>query len=38
MVELEEQILRALAFDWAARETVPDEKFSMRELLGEPPL
>ncbi|POS79059.1 hypothetical protein DHEL01_v202545 [Diaporthe helianthi] len=33
MVELEEQILEALGHDWAARETVPDKKFSMRELL-----
>lgn len=38
MVELEGQILKALGYDWVARETVPDAKFSMRELLGEPPL
>ncbi|KAG8163903.1 hypothetical protein KVR01_005821 [Diaporthe batatas] len=36
MVDLEQVILRALGYDWAARETMPDEKFSMRELLGHP--
>jgi hypothetical protein len=36
MTELEEAILRGISQDWAARETQSEQKFSMRELLGEP--
>lgn len=36
MPELEESILQGISHDWAARETQPEQKFSMRELLGEP--
>lgn len=36
MTELEENILQNINADWTTKETEPEKKFSIRELLSEP--